>query len=226
MMRRGFVAVMCALCVFSAGLILAAEEKTGSAPAAAGKQSNDEGKGPMELLKGLGTGTYALFDTNQGAFAVKLFTDKAPKTTANFIGLAEGTKEFTDPKTGQKVKRPFYDGLIFHRVIDGFMIQGGCPLGRGTGGPGYRFEDEFDASLKHDKPGILSMANAGPGTNGSQFFITVAPTPHLNNRHSVFGEVVKGMDVVYKIAKVQTGAGDRPVQDVVMKHVTIHRIEK
>jgi peptidyl-prolyl cis-trans isomerase A (cyclophilin A) len=166
---------------------------------------------------------FAVFDTTKGTFKIKLFADKAPKTVENFVGLAEGTKEWTDPNTGKKVKKPLYDGLIFHRVIDGFMIQGGDPLGNGTGGPGYRFADEFDPSLKHDKPGILSMANAGPNTNGSQFFITVRATPHLDNRHTVFGEVVDGMNVVYDIAKVKTGAMDRPVEPVVIKSVKIER---
>ena len=126
-------------------------------------------------------GTYAIFETSQGTIVGLLFEKEAPQTVANFIGLAEGTKEFKDPRTGQKVKRPFYDGLAFHRVIPQFMIQGGCPLGTGTGDPGYRFDDEFHSSLRHDKPGKLSMANAGPGTNGSQFFITVAATPWLDN---------------------------------------------
>ena len=137
---------------------------------------------------------YAIFDTSKGKFKIKLHFDKVPKTVDNFVGLAEGTKEYRDAKTGKKAKGKFYDGLVFHRVIDGFMIQGGCPLGTGTGGPGYKFEDEFNPLLKHDKPGILSMANAGQNTNGSQFFITVVPTPHLNNKHTVFGEVVEGMD--------------------------------
>lgn len=165
----------------------------------------------------------AVFNTNKGTFKVKLFADKAPKTVENFVGLAEGTKEWTDPKTGQKVKKPFYNGLVFHRVIPNFMIQGGDPKGNGTGGPGFQFEDEFDPSLKHDKPGILSMANAGPNTNGSQFFVTVAATPHLNNRHSVFGEVIEGMDVVYDISKVKTGSMDRPVEDVKINTLTIER---
>lgn len=165
---------------------------------------------------------FALFETNKGNFKVKLFAEHAPKTVENFVGLAEGTKEWTDPKSGEKVKKPFYDGLIFHRVIPNFMIQGGCPLGQGTGGPGFRFEDEFPAGAPtHDKPGILSMANAGPGTNGSQFFVTVAATPWLNGKHTVFGEVVEGMDVVYEIVKVKTGSMDRPVEPVVMKHVKI-----
>jgi len=166
----------------------------------------------------------AVFETNKGTFKVKLFSDKAPKTVENFVGLAEGTKEWTDPKTGNKVKKPFYDGLKFHRVIPNFMIQGGDPLGTGTGGPGYRFEDEFPAGApKHDKPGMLSMANAGPNTNGSQFFVTVAATPWLDGKHTVFGEVIEGMDVVTDISKVKTGAMDRPTEDVVIKHLKIEK---
>ena len=167
--------------------------------------------------------TYAKFDTTEGSFTVKFFDAEAPNTVANFVGLAEGTKEWTDPKTGQKKTAPFYDGIIFHRVIDGFMIQGGDPLGKGYGGPGYKFADEFHPSLKHNREGLLSMANAGPGTNGSQFFITLVPTPHLDNRHSIFGVVEDGMDVVRKIGKVRTGAQDRPVNDVVINKVTIER---
>ena len=163
----------------------------------------------------------ATFDTNRGTFKVTLFADKAPKTVENFVGLAEGTKEFTDPKTGDKVKRPYYDGLIFHRVIKDFMIQGGCPIGQGTGGPGYKFGDEFHPELKHNKPGLLSMANAGPGTNGSQFFITTVPTPWLDNRHTIFGEVTEGYDVVDAIGKTKTGPMDRPVEPIVINKVTI-----
>ncbi|UXR65600.1 MULTISPECIES: peptidylprolyl isomerase [Bdellovibrio] len=166
----------------------------------------------------------AVFETNKGTFKVKLFNDKAPKTVENFVGLAEGTKEWTDPKTGEKVKKPFYNGLTFHRVIKDFMIQGGCPLGTGTGGPGYRFEDEFPAGApKHDKPGILSMANAGPNTNGSQFFVTTVPTPWLDGRHTVFGEVVEGMDVVKSIENSKTGAMDRPAEPIVIKTLTIQK---
>lgn len=166
----------------------------------------------------------AVFETNKGTFKVKLFNDKAPKTVENFVGLAEGTKEWTDPKTGEKVKKPFYNGLTFHRVIKDFMIQGGCPLGTGTGGPGFRFEDEFPAGApKHDKPGILSMANAGPNTNGSQFFVTTVPTPWLDGRHTVFGEVVEGMDVVKSIENTKTGAMDRPAEAVIIKTVTIQK---
>jgi len=169
-------------------------------------------------------GTYAEFDTTEGSFTVRLFEKEAPKTVANFVGLVEGTKEWRDPSTGEKKSGPYYDGIVFHRVISGFMIQGGDRLGTGTGGPGYNFGDEFHPSLRHSRAGILSMANAGPNTNGSQFFITLAPTPHLDNRHSVFGEVVEGLDVVKKIGAVPTGRQDRPVKPVVMNHVTIKRI--
>ncbi|AHI04636.1 peptidyl-prolyl cis-trans isomerase [Bdellovibrio bacteriovorus W] len=169
-----------------------------------------------------GNTMFAVFETSKGNFKVKLLSEKAPKTVENFVGLAEGTKEWTDPKTGEKVKKPFYDGLVFHRVIKDFMIQGGCPLGNGTGGPGYRFEDEFPAGQqKHDKPGILSMANAGPNTNGSQFFVTTVPTPWLDGRHTVFGEVVEGLEVVTAIEGSKTGPMDRPVEPIVIKHVKI-----
>jgi peptidyl-prolyl cis-trans isomerase A (cyclophilin A) len=169
-------------------------------------------------------GTYAQFDTSEGTFMIRLFEKEAPNTVANFVGLAEGTKEWKDPQTGQSKTGPFYDGVVFHRVIEGFMIQGGDPLGTGTGGPGYKFADEFHPTLRHDKPGILSMANAGPNTNGSQFFITLGPTPHLDNRHSVFGHVVEGMDVVKKIGSVPTGRQDRPVKPIVINKVAIKRV--
>jgi peptidyl-prolyl cis-trans isomerase A (cyclophilin A) len=166
----------------------------------------------------------AHFTTSEGSFTVRLFEEDVPNTVANFAGLAEGSKEFTDPKDGQKVKRPFFDGLIFHRVIDGFMIQGGDPLGTGTGGPGYKFADEFSPKLRHSKAGILSMANAGPNTNGSQFFITLAATPWLDNKHSVFGEVVDGMDVVQKIGKTPTSKpNDKPVKPITIQSVKITR---
>ena len=170
-------------------------------------------------------GTYARFETTVGTFTIRLYENEAPRTVANFTGLAEGTREWKHPGTGQKEKRPYFDGLLFHRVIDGFMIQGGDPLGQGNGGPGYTFEDEFHPSLRHVKAGILSMANAGPDTNGSQFFITLGPTPHLDGRHSVFGEVVEGMDVVREIGKVPTNRQDRPLQDVVMHKVAIERVK-
>ncbi len=168
-------------------------------------------------------GVYAHFVTSEGNFTVRLYDAEAPRTVENFVGLAEGTKEWSDPRSNQKVKKPYYDGSIFHRIIDGFMIQGGDPLGQGIGGPGYTFADEFHPSLRHAKAGILSMANRGPNTNGGQFFITLGPTPHLDDRHSVFGEVVEGMDVVRKIGGTRTGERDRPVNDIVIQSVTIER---
>ncbi len=166
----------------------------------------------------------AILETSLGDIHIKLFPDKAPKTVKNFVELAKGEKEWVDPKTLQKVKKPLYDGTIFHRVIPNFMIQAGDPKGNGTGGPGYRFEDEFNASLKFDRPGLLAMANAGPNTNGSQFFITEVPTPHLNNRHTIFGEVTKGLDIAKAIARVPRDARDKPMENVVLKKVRI--IEK
>jgi peptidyl-prolyl cis-trans isomerase A (cyclophilin A) len=167
---------------------------------------------------------HAEFATTEGSFKVRLFDQEVPETVANFVGLAEGTKEWTHPATREKMTNtPFYDGIVFHRIIEGFMIQGGDPLGQGIGGPGYKFKDEFHPSLRHSKAGILSMANAGPNTNGSQFFITLGPTPHLDNRHSVFGEVVEGMDIVRRIGSTPTGRQDRPVKDVVINSVTITR---
>ena len=168
-------------------------------------------------------GTYAQFVTSDGNFTVRLFDQEAPKTVENFVSLAEGTKQWTDPRTSEKVTKPYYDGVIFHRVIDGFMIQSGDPLGQGIGGPGYNFNDEFHPRLRHNKAGILSMANRGPNTNGGQFFITLGPTPHLDDRHSVFGEVTEGMDVVRRIGSTQTGAQDRPVKPIVIQTVKIER---
>jgi peptidyl-prolyl cis-trans isomerase A (cyclophilin A) len=168
-------------------------------------------------------GTYAKFVTTEGNFTVRLFEQEAPRTVENFVGLAEGSKEWSDPRTNQKVQKPYYDGTIFHRVIDGFMIQGGDPLGQGIGGPGYNFADEFHPKLRHNKAGIMSMANRGPNTNGGQFFITLAPTPHLDDRHTVFGEVVDGMDVISKIGRTRTGDRDRPVKDIVIQRVIIEK---
>ena len=167
---------------------------------------------------------YAHFTTSEGNFTARLFDAETPATVANFTGLADGSKEWTDPRSGRKVKQPYFNGTVFHRVIDGFMIQGGDPLGQGTGGPGYTFADEFHPKLKHDKAGILSMANRGPNTNGGQFFITLAATPWLDNKHSVFGEVTDGMDVVKKIGTTATSKpGDRPVKPITVESVTIER---
>src|SRR4029079_16873565 len=152
---------------------------------------------------------YAVFKTSRGNIVVKLFEKNAPKTVANFVGLATGKQEWVDPRSGQKSKAKLYDGTSFHRVIPQFMIQGRDPLGTGTGGPGYRFEDEFQSGRKFDRPGLLAMANAGPNTNGSQFFITVAATQSLNNHDTIFGEVVRGYDVVERISKVPTGPNDK-----------------
>ncbi|GLY87959.1 peptidylprolyl isomerase [Actinoallomurus iriomotensis] len=165
----------------------------------------------------------ATLRTTMGTIVLRLFPDHAPKTVQNFVGLAEGTIEWTDPRTGQRTTEPLYNGTVFHRVIDKFMLQGGDPLGNGRGGPGYEFEDEFHPDLRFDRKHLLAMANAGPGTNGSQFFITVVPTPHLNGRHTIFGEVIEGADVVDAIAKTDTDRGDRPVKDVVVESVTIDR---
>jgi peptidyl-prolyl cis-trans isomerase A (cyclophilin A) len=167
---------------------------------------------------------YAHFTTSDGSFTARLFEGETPNTVANFTGLADGSKEWTDPRSGRKVNQPYFDGTIFHRVIDGFMIQGGDPLGHGTGGPGYTFGDEFHSKLRHDKPGILSMANRGPNTNGGQFFITLAPTPWLDDKHSVFGEIVEGWDVVKKIGGAPTSKpGDRPVKTITIESVRIER---
>ena len=163
----------------------------------------------------------AVLHTNHGDITINLFGDHAPKTVANFVGLATGTKEYADPKTGRSTTGKFYDGLIFHRIIEGFMIQGGDPLGSGTGGPGYKFADEFHPELAFSKPYLLAMANAGPGTNGSQFFITLGPTPHLNRRHTIFGEVAdaESRAVVDAIATTATDRSDRPLNEVVIQRV-------
>src|SRR5580693_3607102 len=165
----------------------------------------------------------ATLQTNQGNIVVRLFPDHAPKTVRNFVELAEGGRQWTDPRTRRATTGRLYDGTIFHRVIPGFMIQGGDPLGTGRGGPGYQFADEFHPDLRFDRPYLLAMANAGPGTNGSQFFITTVPTPHLNGKHTIFGEVIDGSDVVERISQVQTGRNDRPAQDVVLESVSIER---
>ena len=169
---------------------------------------------------------YATLSTSAGDIRLQLFPNHAPKTVANFVELAEGGREWTDPRTGQRTKDPLYDGTVFHRVISGFMIQGGDPLGTGTGGPGYRFNDEIHPELGFTKPYLLAMANAGPGTNGSQFFITVAPTTWLTGKHTIFGEVADadGRAVVDRIAAAETDGRDRPVKDVTIERVTIERV--
>ncbi|GAB3795384.1 peptidylprolyl isomerase [Micromonospora zhanjiangensis] len=168
---------------------------------------------------------YATLHTNAGPIRLELFPNHAPKTVRNFVELAEGSKEYVDPRTGQPGSGPYYDGTISHRVISGFMVQMGDPTGTGRGGPGFTFADEFHPELRFDRPYLLAMANAGPGTNGSQFFITVAPTPHLNNRHTIFGRVADEASekVVEAISNTQTTPADKPVQDVVIERVEIQR---
>ena len=171
------------------------------------------------------TGTYATFKTSEGTIVARLFEKEAPKTVANFIELAEGKREWTHPTTRAKSSDKLYNGTVFHRVIPDFMIQGGDPAGTGMGGPGYRFEDETKGSAhRFDKPGKLAMANAGPNTNGSQFFITVVPTTWLTGKHTIFGEVVEGQDVVNKITALPRGRNDRPNKDVVLRKVTIETV--
>lgn len=166
--------------------------------------------------------TRAVFHTSKGSFEAELMPQHAPKTVDNFVGLASGKREWKDPRDGHRKSDPLYEGTVFHRVIPGFMIQGGDPEGTGRGGPGYQFEDETPSGgPRFDGPGKLAMANAGPGTNGSQFFITVAPTPHLNGKHTLFGEITDGMEVVEAIAAVPTRRGDRPASDVVLERVEI-----
>ncbi len=184
---------------------------------------------PAATAKQYGPGTYAHFTTNHGNFIVRFFDKDAPITVQNFVGLAEGKKAWTDPKTGRSVRRPYYNNLIFHRIIPKFMIQGGDPQGTGIGGPGFKFNDEISPKLKHDRPGIVSMANAGPNTNGGQFFITVAAYPSLDGKYSIFGEVVEGLDIVMAISQVPTTGpkGDppnRPLKPPVMKSVRIERV--
>ena len=175
----------------------------------------------------MATSLFATLETNRGPIRLQLFPDHAPKTVQNFVGLADGSGEWKDPKTGKPGEGSLYAGTVFHRVIRGFMIQGGDPLGTGTGGPGYQFKDEFHPELGFDRPYLLAMANAGPGTNGSQFFITVGPTPHLNRKHTIFGEVADAAsrEVVDAIATTQTGRGDRPAQDVVIESVTVEQVQ-
>ncbi|AEH36501.1 peptidylprolyl isomerase [Halopiger xanaduensis] len=165
----------------------------------------------------------ATLHTSTGDIDVELYGERAPRTVANFVGLATGEQPWTDPETGEELEgEPLYDDVLFHRVIEGFMIQTGDPTGTGRGGPGYRFDDEFHEELRHDDAGVLSMANSGPDTNGSQFFITLAPQPHLDGRHTVFGTVISGLDIVREIGSVETDGNDRPVEDVRLESVTVH----
>jgi peptidyl-prolyl cis-trans isomerase A (cyclophilin A) len=175
----------------------------------------------MDLVSNL----YATLHTNRGDIRIQLLPDAAPKTVANFVGLADGTGKYSGKNASGTTSGPFYDGAIFHRVIEGFMLQGGDPTGTGRGGPGYEFGDEFFSGLAFNKPYLLAMANAGPGTNGSQFFITLGKTPHLNNKHTIFGEVADqaSRDVIDKIARIRTGRGDKPVDPVVISHVEVER---
>ncbi len=163
----------------------------------------------------------ATFNTSMGSFKVKLFAKECPMTVGNFVALAKGEATWTDPASGEETQRPLYNGTVFHRVIKDFMIQGGDPLGQGTGGPGYRFGDEIVSTLKHDKPGILSMANAGPNTNGSQFFVTEIATPWLDGKHTVFGEVVEGLDIVLAICACPKAPGDRPEPEIKLETLQI-----
>jgi peptidyl-prolyl cis-trans isomerase A (cyclophilin A) len=225
---RTMAAAGIALALAAGSAALSAQAGTAS-PATPGGAARAGGAATPQSK--LTSGVYARFTTNQGTFTARLFEKDAPKTVANFIGLADGTKEWTDPKTGAKVKRPYYNNLTFHRVIgpspdrpDGFMIQGGDPLGNGTGGPGYKFGDEFSPKLRHTKAGMLSMANSGPNSNGGQFFVTLVATPWLDDKHTIFGEVVEGMDVVKKIGNVKTDRNDKPLSPVIIQTVKIERV--
>ncbi len=164
----------------------------------------------------------ATLQTSHGDIEVELYDERVPNTVENFVGLATGDKEWEDPETGEEMDEPLYEEVPFHRIIDGFMIQGGDPTGTGRGGPGYTFDDEFHPDLRHDGPGVLSMANRGPDTNGSQFFITLDAQPHLDDKHAVFGEVIDGMDVVEEIGSIETGPQDQPKEDVVLESVEVH----
>jgi peptidyl-prolyl cis-trans isomerase A (cyclophilin A) len=218
-MHRSFAVLACVLAFGSACKDKRpGDEAVEPVPQRAAKQLNSQDVISMSNIPQGKGDLYAVFQTSRGNIVVKLFEKEAPKTVANFVGLATGKQKWIDPRTGQESSGKLYDGTKFHRVIANFMIQGGDPLGTGTGGPGYRFEDEFQSGRKFDKPGLLAMANAGPNTNGSQFFITEVPTPHLNQRHTIFGEVVKGFDLVPQIAR----AGNNQTQ---LQHVEIVRSE-
>ena len=194
---------------------------TGDNPDSTDNQDSTDSSDPTDSTQRAGTQT-ATLQTSRGSITVELYGDRAPRTVANFVGLATGSKAWTDPETGETVEgEPLYDDVLFHRVIDGFMIQTGDPTGTGRGGPGYQFDDEFHEDLRHDGPGVVSMANSGPDTNGSQFFVTLTATPHLDDRHSVFGQVTDGMAVVREIGSVETDRNDQPVEPVVLEAVAV-----
>lgn len=219
------------LCVLS--LLATSCNKTPHVPRSAKVNAptltEQERQDQMELIKEFdlkpGEKLLAIFNTSMGKMVAELYWEQVPSTVANFVGLATGKKAWSLPGSSEKLTRPLYSGTIFHRVIPDFMIQGGDPLGNGTGGPGYRFADEFNPSLRHSGPGILSMANAGPNTNGSQFFITERSTPHLDNRHSVFGKVIENIELIKAIANVPTNSSDRPLSDVKLIEVQIKKAE-
>jgi peptidyl-prolyl cis-trans isomerase A (cyclophilin A) len=214
--------MLAAVVWMSSSVAMAAPDKDGSDKQT---QTTFDLKDAMSGIKQKGD-LYATIRTNLGEMTVRLFDREAPNTVANFVGLARGTREWLDPETKKWVKRPLYKGVLCHRVIPEFMIQCGDPQGVGSGGPGYTFADEFKPSLKHDRPGMLSMANRGPNTNGSQFFVTEVATPTLDGRHAIFGEVVKNLDLVSKISHVRTGPGNRPEENVTIKSIEVFRSEK
>src|SRR5579884_1531916 len=214
-MRIRIFLVLALVCTFAA---IAQTSRSKTSPA---KQTQPEAP-PVALPAE--PGEYAIIYTSMGNIVCRLFEKEAPKTVANFVGLATGTKPWSDPATGKTMRKPLYSGTTFHRVIPGFMIQGGDPLGTGEGSPGYKFEDEIAPDRHFDKPGILAMANAGPNTNGSQFFITVAPAPHLDGHYSIFGEVVSGQEVADAIANVPRDENDKPLTPVKIIRIAIKRV--
>ncbi|HET7753528.1 MAG TPA: peptidylprolyl isomerase, partial [Anaeromyxobacteraceae bacterium] len=197
--------LVCATLAFAGPSLAFAQQTPAKKPAGTSQGTTTKPPAGGQGGKKMADNIYATFKTSMGDIVVKLMPEKAPKTVENFVGLAEGTKKWTDPRTGMPSSKPLYDGTVFHRVIPEFMIQGGDPQGTGMGGPGYKFEDEIGPDNKFDRPFLLAMANAGPNTNGSQFFITEVPTPHLNRGHTIFGEVVKGQELIAKIARLGNG---------------------
>jgi peptidyl-prolyl cis-trans isomerase A (cyclophilin A) len=228
-MIRSFLTGCVAIAIAAAPALAQTAAPAKPAPAKPAPSTAKPAAAPAATAKQYGPGTYAHFTTNHGSFIVKFYDKDAPITVQNFVGLAEGKKAWTDPKTMRTVRRPYYNNLIFHRIIPNFMIQGGDPTGTGLSGPGFKFNDEISPKLRHNRPGIVSMANAGPNTNGGQFFITVAPYPSLDGKYSIFGEVVEGLDNVIAISKVPTtgpkgSPPNRPLKPVIMKSVRIERV--